>query len=410
MGRVFVSGLGVVSPLGVGAARFWEGLLEGRSGVAPVRGFETGDLERHLACEVQGFDVLEHLSEVEAGRSARCAQMAIAAARMAALEAGLSARELAGPRTAVVIGTTMGEANLLGDLENAWIHGGEGKVEASSVARYGTGLLPVQVARALGAEGILQALPAACAAGNYAIGFAADLIRAGRADRVITGATEVIERLQYAGFARLGAMSPDVLRPFDSDRRGLLIGEGAGIMILESEAHLAARGGEALAEVGGYGLACDGHHITRPDPEGRGSNRAMRQAILSSGLDVGSVDFINAHGTGTPTNDPVEAKVIADIFGAAAVPVTSIKSMIGHCMGAASALEAISCVKSIQTGLIPPTIHHESTDPECPVDVVTEVREGRCEVVLNNSLAFGGYDAVLCLSKPGVLPEGAGRG
>src|SRR5512139_563488 len=206
MRRVFVSGLGVVSPLGIGLQAFEEGLLAGRSGAAPVERFDTSDLDRHLACEVKGFRPRDHLSAAEVRRTGRCAQMALAAGRMAFAQSGLRVEDLAGPRTSVIVGTTMGEANLLGELKNAWIHEGSDALAPAKLPRYGTTLLPIHLARAFGARGMVQTLPAACAAGNYAIGFAADQIRAGRADVVITGASEVIERLQYAGFVRLGAM------------------------------------------------------------------------------------------------------------------------------------------------------------------------------------------------------------
>jgi 3-oxoacyl-[acyl-carrier-protein] synthase II len=256
---------------------------------------------------------------------------------------------------------------------------------------------------------MVQTLPAACAAGNYAIGFAADQIRAGRADVAIAGAAEILEKLEFAGFVRLGAVAPECVRPFDRDRRGLLLGEGAGIFILESEAHLVRRGGTPLAEMGGYGLACDAHHITRPHPEGEGSAHAMRRAIESSGIRPSDVDFINAHGTGTHANDPIEARVINDIFGAYRVPVTSNKSVLGHCMGASSAIEAVACVETILTGVYPPTMNLENQDPECDIDVVAhDARRGKADVVLNNALAFGGYDAVLTLARPGVLPDEAG--
>jgi 3-oxoacyl-[acyl-carrier-protein] synthase II len=269
--------------------------------------------------------------------------------------------------------------------------------------------LPIHVARAFGARGMVQTLPAACAAGNYAIGFAADQVRAGRADIVITGAVEIIEKLEYAGFARLGAMSPDACKPFDKNRRGLILGEGATMLILESEASVVRRGAVPLAEVGGYGLACDAHHITRPHPDGLGSIAAMRQAIESSGLTPADIDHINAHGTATPNNDSAEALVINKIFGGRRVPVTSIKGMIGHCMGASSAMEALACVMTLQTGIIPPTTNYETPDPECDLDIVANVaRHVNVNTVLNNALAFGGYDAVVCFAKPGYLPRGAG--
>ena len=410
MGRVFVTGVGVVSPLGLGRETFGRALLAGEDATAPVENFDAGLLDRNLACEVKGFRARDFLTAAEARRAGRCSEMAIAAARMAVEDAGLDSDSVKGPRTAVVLGTTMGEANVLGYLESRWIHEGEQNVPPAMLARYGTTLLPIHVARAFGCRGMVKTLPAACAAGNYAIGYACDLIRAGRCDRAITGASEVIEKLQYAGFCRLGAMAPEHCQPFDLDRRGLIIGEGAGILVLESEEAVVRRGATPLAEVGGYGLACDAHHITRPHPEGTGSRRAMEEALATSRVAPRDVDFVNAHGTGTAANDEVEARVLNEVFGEHMPKTTSIKSMIGHCMGASSALEAVSCVLTLQDGKIPPTIHHENPDPACEVNLVAnEAQTHDVRVLLNNSLAFGGYDAVLCLGKAGVFDEDVGE-
>lgn len=402
--RVFISGVGVLSPIGLGRDAFWSALTDGQSGVAPVTRFDTSGLERNLACEVKDFRPRDFMSAIEARRMGRCSQMAVAAARMAVRDAGLPADELRGERTAVVIGTTMGEANVLDELEQAWIHEGDKAVSCQKIPRYGTSLLPIHVARSLGTRGIVQALPAACAAGNYAIGLAGDLIRSGRADVAITGASEEAAKLQYAGFARLGAMAPDRCRPFDRERQGFMLGEGSGMLILESEEHLVRRGGTALAELGGYGLACDAHHITRPHPDGAGSKLAFRQALSSAGIEPHQVDFVNAHGTATQANDPIESKVIGEIFGSRPA-VSSIKSMIGHCMGAASAIEAVSCVLTLQHGIIPPTINYENPDPDCDVSLVAnEARSTQVDILLNNALAFGGYDGVVCLARPDILP------
>ena len=414
--RVFVTGIGVVSSVGLGKTAFWESLCAGQDGRAPVELFDTSEMNRHVACEIKDFPRREFLSAAEQRHAGRCSSFALAAARMAFEDAGLAPDALAHERTAVVVGTTMGEADVLGELEAAWLHEGSEAVNISQIPRYGTTLLPIHVARAFGTRGIVQSLPAACAAGNYAIGFASDQIRLGRADVAITGASEIIEKLQYAGFVRLGAMAPERCQPFDKNRKGLLLGEGAAMMILESEEHMRARGAEPQAEIGGYGLACDAHHITRPHPEGEGSLRAMTSAIASSGLAPKDIDFINAHGTGTSANDPIEASVIQRCFEKRPVPITSIKSMLGHCMGAASAIEAVSCVLTLEHNRIPPTIHLEDVDPECDLNIVREnhetaaaVREGKSNseirYVLNNALAFGGYDAVLCIAKPGALPE-----
>jgi 3-oxoacyl-[acyl-carrier-protein] synthase II len=407
--RVFVTGMGVVSSVGLGRQAFWTALVEGRSGARPVTSFDTTELGRDRACEVTDFRARDHLTTAEARRVGRCSAFAIAATRMAVTDAGLDTSQLDPARTSVILGTTMGEVDVISELESAWLHGGEQAVDRAKLARYGTTLLPIHVARAVGARGLVQTLPAACAAGNYAIGFASDQIRAGRADVVITGASEILDKVQFAGFVRLGAIAPERIQPFDKQRKGLLIGEGAGILVLESEEHARKRGATLLAEVGGYGLACDAHHITRPHPTGKGNITAMRAAIASSGLTPDQVDFVNAHGTATAANDQVESLVMHEVFGARRVPISSIKSMIGHCMGAASALEAVACVETTLTGLYPPTIHYEEPDPECDVAVVAnKVQSGKHDVVLNNSLAFGGYDAVMTFARPGVLPPPPG--
>jgi 3-oxoacyl-[acyl-carrier-protein] synthase II len=411
LNRVFVTGVGVVSSIGLGRDAFFRGLEAGASGISPVASFDPSALGRENAGEAKDFEAKDHLTSAEHRRMGRCSAMALAAARMAVADASVDGHgpSIAGPRTAVVLGTTMGEAQILAELDREWILGGPQAVTRAQIPRYGSTLLPIHVARALGAQGMVLTLPAACAAGNYAIGFAADLIRAGRADVVVTGAAELLQELQFSGFVRLAAMAQERCQPFDLNRQGLLLGEGAGILVLESEAHAQRRDARVLAEVGGYGLSCDAYHITRPHPEATGSVAAMRAAIHRSGLEPHDVDFVNAHGTGTRHNDAAEAKVIREVFGdaegRARVPISSMKSMLGHCMGAASALEAIGCVFTIQTSIYPPTIGYETPDPECDLDIVANVaRRGKSDVVINNSLAFGGYNAVTLFARPGVLP------
>jgi 3-oxoacyl-[acyl-carrier-protein] synthase II len=403
--RVFVTGVGVVSSIGLGRAAFFRNLEAGTSGISRVGAFDTTALGRHNAGEVKDFDPRDHLSTAEQHRMGRCAAMAVAAARMAMDDAHLAADAVPRARTAVVLGTTMGEARILAELDREWIDGGAAALTRAQIPRYGSTLLPVHVARAVGARGLTLTLPAACAAGNYAVGLAADLIRAGRADVVVSGAAELLQELQFSGFVRLAAMATERCQPFDVNRQGLLLGEGAGVLILESESHAKRRGARLDAEVGGYGLSCDAYHITRPHPSAAGSILAMRSAIERSGLDPADVDFVNAHGTGTHHNDAAESKVVRDVFGDRRVPVSSMKSMLGHCMGAASALEAIGCVFTIEAGVYPPTIGYETPDPDCNIDVVANVaRRGKGDVVVNNSLAFGGYNAVTVLARPGVLP------
>lgn len=404
--RVFITGVGVVSSIGLGKDAFFQALAVGRSGIAPVEAFDVSSLGRTNAGEVKSFIPRDHLTAAEARRMGRCSQMALAAARMAVADAALPQDALKGPRASVVLGTTMGEADVLEDLDHAWIQKGLPGVRRAWIPKYGSTLLPIHVARALGAEGQVLTLPAACAAGNYAIGFACDLIRAGKADVIVTGAAEMLQELQYAGFVRLAAMAPAKCQPFDLNRQGLILGEGAGILVVESEAHAVRRNARVLAEVGGHGMTCDAYHITRPHPDAAGSIGAMRQALERSGISADAVDFVNAHGTGTKHNDSAESKVMREVFGDRKVPISSMKSMLGHCMGAASALEAIGCVMTLETGIYPPTIGYETPDPECDVDVVAnEARKGKADIVLNNSLAFGGYNSVTCLARPGKLPE-----
>ena len=406
--RVFITGVGVVSSIGLGKDEFFESLRAGKSGISLVESFDASNLGREYAGEVKQFRAKDHLTREESRRTGRCSAMTLAAARMALEDARIVGESLAGPRTAVVLGTTMGEANIIADLDHRWIHKGPRSVKRALLPKYGSTLLPIHVARAIGARGMVLTLPGACAAGNYAIGFAADLIRSGRADVVISGAAEILQELQYSGFVRLAAMAQNRCQPFDLNRQGLILGEGAGVLVLESEEHAVRRGAVAQAEVGGYGLTCDGYHITRPHPDAQGSIGAMRQAIERSGLGPQDVDFVNAHGTGTRANDNAEAKVMREVFGDRRVPISSVKSMIGHCMGASSALEAVACIMTIETGVYPPTMGYETPDPECDVELVANVaRTGKADVVLNNSLAFGGYNAVTCFARPGVLPPPA---
>ncbi|MBN9166558.1 MAG: beta-ketoacyl-[acyl-carrier-protein] synthase family protein [Myxococcales bacterium] len=304
--RVFITGVGVISSIGLGKDAFWKALAEGKSGISPVEAFDTSNLGRSNAGEVKAFHPRDHLSAAEVRRMGRCSQMALAAARMAITDAALPEGALSGPRASVVLGTTMGEAGVLEDLDHAWIAKGLPGVRRAWIPKYGSTLLPIHVARAIGAEGSVLTLPAACAAGNYAIGLACDLIRAGKADVIVTGAAEMLQELQYSGFVRLAAMAPTKCQPFDLNRQGLILGEGAGILVVESEAHAVRRNARVLAEVGGHGMTCDAYHITRPHPEAAGSIGAMRQAIERSGLQPDAVDFVNAHGTGTKHNDAAE--------------------------------------------------------------------------------------------------------
>lgn len=391
-----------MSSLGIGREAFGKALLAGETGISRVRSFDTERIGRHYAGEAHSFDAAASLTRDEFIRLDRCGAMAVTAARQAVEDARLPNAS----RASTVMGTTMSDAVLLSNLEATWIQEGLGAVNPVDVSRYCGGRLSTEVARSIGARGPSLTLNAACAAGNYALGVARDMIARGKADVIIVGASEVIAPLQYAGFVRLAAMSPDLCRPFDANRQGILLGEGAAVFVIESETHANARGAVPLAELGGWGLSCDAFHVTRPHPEATGSIVAMRDAIARSNIDPSSIDFVNAHGTGTKYNDLAEAIMMRNVFPDRRVPVTSNKSALGHCMGAASMLEGVSCLVTLETQMIPPTINYEAADPECDVDVVANVaRAAKVDILLNNALAFGGYNAVTCFAKAHVLPE-----
>jgi 3-oxoacyl-[acyl-carrier-protein] synthase II len=263
-------------------------------------------------------------------------------------------------------------------------------------------MMTSMVAVHLGLTGPASVIPTACAAGNYAIGYACEALRSGRSDYMLAGGVDPWSRIAYYGFNAMMAISPDVCRPFDRNRKGILISEGAGMVMLEREGQARRRGARIYAELAGCGIAADGYHMTGPHPEGRGGILAGQRAMRRAQVNPEDIDYVSAHGTGTPANDRIETHIITTLLGRSAgtVPVSSIKSMLGHTMGAASALETIVCARAIETGVIPPTINFETADPECALDVVpNQPREVPVEVAMNNSFAFGGNCATLLLRK-----------
>jgi 3-oxoacyl-[acyl-carrier-protein] synthase II len=261
-------------------------------------------------------------------------------------------------------------------------------------------VIPARIACEVGFAGINMTIPTACAAGNYAIAYAFDVLRSGRADVMLAGGADAFSRITYTGFARLGAIAPDICRPFDRNRKGMIPGEGAAVLVLEPLALALARGARIYAEVAGYGLSCDAHHITAAHPEGHGAVRAMEKALAHCGMPPDAVSYISAHGTGTPTNDQRETVAVKQVFKEAAyhIPISSIKSMLGHTMGAASAIEAATCALAILHGRIPPTMHLEEPDPECDLDYVPNAaREHTVHVAMNNAYAFGGNNSSVLL-------------
>ncbi|WKN16262.1 beta-ketoacyl-[acyl-carrier-protein] synthase family protein [Streptomyces sp. JUS-F4] len=402
--RVVLSGFGVFSSIGVGAAAFAEGLRAGRSGAKPITSFDTTGFAYANGCEISDFEPADWIRDTDLEQLGRAARFSVAAARMATQDAGLLPEELRTKRGLISIGTTDGESRDLDSLVETEIRAGSEHMDPVVARRVRAGWLSTAIAHELGLTDVeAVTIPTACAAGNYAIGYGYDAVRAGEVDFALCGGADALCRKTFAGFYRLGTIAPERCQPFDVDRKGILTGEGAGVLVLESLSSALARGARIYAEVLGYGLNCDAHHQVAPN--GASVGRAMQLALDDAGVKPEQVDLISAHGTGTRANDITEAQAIREVFGEPPRTV-SIKSMIGHTMGAASALSAIACSLAIVHGFIPPTINHVSTDPECDVDCVpNEAVDADLDIVVNNGLAFGGNNAVVVLGKY----EGQGR-
>lgn len=400
--RVVVTGMGAVSPLGVGVPTLWEGLLAGRSGISAITAFDTSAYEVHRGGVIPDFDGARGLDPASADDIGQAARLAIAATREALADSGL-AGHYAPEDVGVCLGTTNAEIQAIEAMTSAGHDAGAGPdVAAPTVRRQcPASHIPGQVAAEFGFGGPNSLVPTACAAGNYAIGHGYDMIRQGRARAMVVGGVDPYSQVAFTGFHKLACMASDVPRPFAADRPGMMVGEGAGVLVLETLESAQKRGAPIYAEVLGYGLSCDAHHMTAPHPEGRGAVDAMTRALQASGLAPETVGYVSAHGTGTATNDRIETQAIKQVFGEATrVPVSSIKSMLGHTMGAASALEAIACVLAIRDGMVPPTANLNAPDPECDLDCVPNTaREARVDVALSNAYAFGGNNAALLVGR-----------
>lgn len=398
--RIVITGIGIIAPIGIGKTEFWRNLLAGKSGVGRVQSFETSAYSVHLGAEIKGFDPARYIQSVDTDELGRSSQLAIAATRLALEDAGLNSDDMPKARVGVALGTTMGESQVLEKINDQWVESGADAIQPALMPRYPSNVIPSNVAIEFGFKGANIMIPTACAAGNYAIGYATDLLKQNRAEVMIAGGADCFSRIAFTGFARLGAIAPDICQPFDKNRKGMMLGEGAGILILEPLERAMQRKATIYAEVLGYGLSCDAYHMTGGHPEGLGLASAMDKAFRRSGIVPQDVSYISAHGTGTPSNDRIETLAIKKALGEHAykVPVSSIKSMIGHTMGAASAVEAAVCALSIQNNIIPPTINYEEEDAECDLNYVpNQARKCPVEVAVNNSAAFGGNNAVLVL-------------
>ncbi|MCE7869562.1 beta-ketoacyl-[acyl-carrier-protein] synthase II [bacterium CPR1] len=407
--RVVVTGLGCVTPLGLGHQDFWSGLLEGRSGVSAITFFDTTAYTTKFAAQVNDFNPEDFINKREAKRMDRVIQFSVAASRMALEDAALSITEENADQVGASIGSGIGGMHTFETWHRTLVEQGPNKVTPLFIPMMIPNMVSGQVSIQFGLKGPNFAVVSACATGGNCIACAIDVIRTGRARVMLAGGTEAaVTPLSVAGFCSMRALSTrnddpqHASRPFDRERDGFVMGEGAGILVLEDYEHARARGARIYAEIGGYGATADAYHITNPDPNGDGAARAMKSALEDAGLRPEQVDYINAHGTSTPVGDPCETRAIKKLFGdhAYKVAISSSKSMIGHTLGAAGALETVVCVLAVHTDRIPPTINYVHPDPECDLDYVPNVaREAPVQVALNNTFGFGGHNAVIVVNK-----------
>ena len=408
--RVVITGIGVVSPVGIGVEEFWNNLLAGKSGIGPITQFDASEFPVKIAGEVKNFDAVKYVGDKKTVRHMdRNAQFAVAAARMAAEDAKLDMAAEDASRAGTIIGTGIGGIAMMEETVRKIESRGPGKVSPFAVPMMIANMASAHVSIHFGLEGPVLTDVTACASGTNAIGQAARMIQYGDADVMFAGGTEAaVCPSPMAGFAAMKALSSrdcppeEASCPFDARRDGFVLGEGSGVLVLEELEHAKARGAHIYAEVAGYGTNGDAYHITAPRPDGTTQLRCMRNALADAGIAPEDVDYINAHGTSTHLNDMCETTAVKELLGSHAyeIPMNSIKSMTGHLLGAAGAVEAVDCVLSMEKGMIHPTINLKERDPECDLDYVTEgPRAVKIDVAMSNSFGFGGHNAVLVLKR-----------
>ena len=406
--RVVVTGIGAVSPVGNSAETSWEAVLNGKSGIGPLTRLDSDQFPVKVAAEVKDFDIEEYISRKDARKMDRFTHYAMAASIMAMKDANLELDEETALRTGVWIGSGIGGMETHEQQFKTFLEKGYRRVSPFFVPMMIPDMASGQVSIHFGAKGINSCTVTACASGTNSIGDAFEVIKRGDADVMITGGAEApITTMSVAGFCSNTALSlnPDpatASRPFDKERDGFVIGEGAGILILEEYEHAVKRGAKIYAELVGYGSTGDAHHITAPAPEGEGGARAMKQALEEAEISPDQIDYINAHGTSTPYNDLFETIAAKTVFGEHAykLAISSTKSMTGHLLGAAGGLEAIFTVKALEEGILPPTMNYVNEDPECDLDYVpNQARKADIQYAMSNSLGFGGHNASLVFKK-----------
>jgi len=398
--RIVISGLGVVSSIGIGIDKFWPALIASTSGISKITSFDTQMFPTHYGAEIKDFDPLNFMDKADTLKFGRASSFLISAAKMAIQDASINLDNLDTTRIGICSGTTMGESQILESINDTWIKKGIDAIDASSVPKYPCNVLSANLANYFGLKGQNLVIPNACAAANFAIGYAFDFLRSGQADLMFAGGTDAFSRIAFTGFNRLLAVAPEKCQPFDKNRRGMMVGEGAAIAVLETLESAVKRNAHIYAEVLGYGISCDAHHMTAPFSEG--IKEAIEKCLKESNITPQEIDYVSAHGTGTPANDKEESLAIKKVFGPdyKKVPVSSIKSMLGHTMGAASAIETVACCLAIKNDVIPPTINYETPDPDCDIDCVPNIcRKKKVNIALNSSSAFGGNNSCLALRK-----------
>jgi len=412
--RVVITGLGVVSPVGIGVEPFWRALLAGRNGISRVSHFEASSFSTKLAAEVKDFNAEEWLDRKAVGRTERFAQFGQAAAELALQDAGLHSFPYDHYRIGVIVGSGIGGSQTIEEGHRKLLSKGPNSMHPLFVSKLLINMAACNISIKYGLKGPISAPSMACSTGANAVGDAFRIIQRGDADLMLAGGAEAaIAPLAYGGFCASRSMSQNedpacACRPFDKNRDGFVMGEGAGIVVLENLEHALNRGVRIYAELVGYGNTADAYHLVAPDPDGDGMYRVMRNALADAGLAPEMIGYINAHGSSTELNDKVESAAIIKLFGehAKKLKVSSIKSMIGHLLAAAGAVELIATTMSVYTNCLPPTINYREPDPECPLDYVTGGMEQiNLNVALNNSFGFGGGNACLAIAKYGKRHE-----